>query len=456
MHKRTRRILAGVGIVLVSAGAVYAIMLARSTARLRQAYAALENDGRPMQPADFIPPAVPDSDNAMVRYENAVAVLKAQPVGSRNLLWHLGRLADAFWSDSPDPNDCAELDRLMGQEIVRNALAAVEEGTRCPACRLNRNYDTGVPAEMPIANDLHMLGRLISVKARLEAEAGEFDKAWDTTAAQLRFADGLRGEPLCDGQMCRTGLVIRACYAIQRLCEVEPPRGESYQRIEGLLKDMDGTGPLIRAVDGERLLVGERLFNLPTAELYQIVRQRVFPADDNAPQVLLRLGFRVVAFKPRLVADHAMYLDLVRRFAEMLEGPYVPEGSGARKEIDDLMAQRRMLTSEFAPSPRFVLDFYYRMVAQVHMTRAGLALLHYRQAHGEFPPTLDALGLEGLVDPYTQKQLGYRTEGEGFIVYSVGEDQKDNGGSPRQRRQTTDYDFVWRYPRPTEPAASGH
>jgi hypothetical protein len=457
MRRRTRRILTGVGIVLVSLGAVYAVMLAKSTARLRQAYAALENDRRPMQRADLIPPAVPDAQNAIVLYQSAATLLKGQPVGAKNLLWHLGRLADSFWSDSPDPNHCAELKQRMGQEVVLSALSAIEQGTQRPVCRLNRNYDTGVPPEMPIVDDLRQLGRLISVKARLEAEAGEPNKAWNTMATQLRFADGLRRDPLCAGQLCRSGLITRVCSAIQRLCEVEPPRGENYQRIEGLLKDLDDASPLLRALDGERLLVGERLFNLSMDELYQTVRERVFRANDQTPEIISRLAFRVVVFKPRLVADHAMYLGLMEKFAQILQGRYVPKGSGARKEIDDLMAKSRILTREFAPRPHLMADFHYRSVAEVHMTRAGLALLQYRQAHGALPPTLDALGLEGLTDPYTQEPLRYRTQGEGFVVYSVGEDLKDNGGTPRQPKQTTDYDFVWRFPRPKSPmAASGH
>jgi hypothetical protein len=457
MHKRTRRILTGVGIVLVSVGAVYAVMLAKSTTRLRQAYAALENDRRTMLPAEFIPPAVPDAQNAIVLYESAASMLKAQPVGAKNLLWHLGRLADSFWSDSPDPNDRAELKQLMGQKVVLSALSAIEQGTQCPACRLNRHYDTGVPAEMPMVDDLRPLGRLVSVKACLEAEAGEPNKAWNTMATQLRFADGLRLDPLCAGQLCRSGLIIRACSVIQRLCEIEPPRGENYERMEGLLKDLDDAGSLLRALDGERLLVGERLFNLSMDELYQTVRERVFRANDQTPEIATRLGFRVVVFKPRLVADHAMYLDLMGKFTRILQGPYVPRGSEARKEIDDLRAKSRLLTREFAPRPDLMVDLHYRSIAEVHMTRAGLALLQYRRVHGTFPPTLDALGLERLTDPYTQEPLHYRTQGEGFVVYSVGEDLKDNGGSPRQPKQTTDYDFVWCFPRPKSPrAASGH
>jgi hypothetical protein len=448
MHKRTNRILIGLGIVLVSLGVVYAVMLAKATARLRQAYTALEKDGRPMQPAEFIPPPVPDAQNAMVLYEKAAALLKSRPEGSKNLLWRLARLADVVWSDSPDPCDCADLKRLMGQDVVRSALAALEEGARRPACRLHRNYDTGVPGEMPILDDFWPLARLLSVRAHWEAEAGAPDKAWATAAMPLRLAAGLREDPLCDAQRCSLIVVFRACLAMQRLCEIAPLDKEDYETIEGLLRNLDDPGPLLRAADAERLLVGERLFNLPTDELYQEVRTRVFLVGDHTPEILARLGFRVIVFKPRFVADHAMYLTMMGKLSQMLQGPYVPRGSDSRAEFENLRKKARILTGTYTPMFDFVAAFSYRTSVQLRLTRAGLALLQYRQAHGAFPPTLEALGLPGLTDPYTQQSLHYRPEGEGFIVYSVGEDQKDNGGAVRQRRQETDYDTVWRYPRP--------
>jgi hypothetical protein len=267
--------------------------------------------------------------------------------------------------------------------------------------------------------------------------------------AQLRLAEGLRGDPLCDGQLCGLGVAFRTCLAMQRLCEIAPLHKQDYSSIEGLLKNLDDTGSLLRAVDGERLLVGERLFNLPTDELYQQVRTRMFGADDRTPEVLTRLAFRAIVFKPRFIADHAMYLTMMGKLSQMLQSPYLPKGSSLREDFDNLRKEARILTREYAPMFGFVAEFQYRSRVHVQLTRAGLALLQYRQAHGAFPPTLDALGLPGLMDPYNQQPLHYRPEGEGFIVYSVGEDQKDNGGAVRQRRQNTDYDIVWCYPRPT-------
>jgi hypothetical protein len=89
-------------------------------------------------------------------------------------------------------------------------------------------------------------------------------------------------------------------------------------------------------------------------------------------------------------------------------------------------------------------EFLYRVLADVQITRAGLGALQYKRDHGELPQGLEQVSLKGLVDPYTQRPLGYRLEAGGFVVYSVGEDLKDNGGTPRQQDQKTDYDRVWR------------
>lgn len=79
-----------------------------------------------------------------------------------------------------------------------------------------------------------------------------------------------------------------------------------------------------------------------------------------------------------------------------------------------------------------------------------MALLRYKQSHGAFPPTLGALDLKGLDDPFLGHPLHYRVEPEGFILYSVGTDQKDNGGVPKppDSKQRTDFDLVWRFAKP--------
>ena len=129
MHRRSKRILTGLGIFVVALAIIYAILLVRATAKLRQAYAALEAQGRPMRIDEITPPKVPDSENAAVLYQSAVLLLKSQPAGDKSLFERLtdGRVR---------PKTKEEMNELIAQEAVTKAVSLIEQGTRRPVCRV--------------------------------------------------------------------------------------------------------------------------------------------------------------------------------------------------------------------------------------------------------------------------------------------------------------------------------
>jgi hypothetical protein len=64
----------------------------------------------------------------------------------------------------------------------------------------------------------------------------------------------------------------------------------------------------------------------------------------------------------------------------------------------------------------------------------GLALGEFRIQRGAYPKTLNELKPDFLkqipVDPYAEKPLLYQLRPNGFVVYSLGPNRKDDGGSP--------------------------
>jgi hypothetical protein len=50
----------------------------------------------------------------------------------------------------------------------------------------------------------------------------------------------------------------------------------------------------------------------------------------------------------------------------------------------------------------------------------GLAAIEYKQKHRAFPPDLEVLGVQDLVDPFTGKQFFYSPEAIGFLFHSEG------------------------------------
>jgi hypothetical protein len=450
MHRKSKRILMGLGIIIVAWAVTYGVLLIRATAKLRQAYAALAADGRPMQAAEILPPKVSDTNNAAVLYQSAILMLKSQPVGDKSVF---------DWLTAPplpgQGNASGQKKKeVIGQDVVANALALVEEGTRRPACQSDKNLGDSLALASQQRTEVEKLVPIISARAWWEMQAGHWDKAWDLTFLRLKVADSLRWDLLFTSQESRLLTFWGTCRTIRELCESAPLDASRYQAFEGLLKGLDNRDPLVRAVDAERLLIGEPFFNLPRSEL-----DRVLGGKNTLPglsKAIHRLSSMVTTFKPRLVADHAAYLDRARKRVQLLQGPYRDT-----KEIDAFLhtSSWNVLTHRLARDASRDTEWYWRAVTDVHLTRAGLALLQYQQAHGAFPETLEALGVEGLTDPYTGKSLFYRPEGEGFIVYSVGQDRQDNGGTPKAkwedtRRRHDPYDEVWRFPNLKNPAAT--
>ncbi len=310
----------GPGIVVVALAVTYAILLLRSTAQLRQAYAALAADGRPLQSAEILGPKVADANNAAVLYQSAILLLKAEPAGDKSLYERLTAHFPPSWK--PD-----EMKELIGREAVANALSLIEQGTRRPACRLEHDYVDSLHAyKAPVIEDMRSIVFITEARSRLEAEAGRPANAWDLVLTQLRFGDSLRFDPIYDTQNVRLVAMLRACRTIQWLCETAPPDREHAQAIEDLLKRQDDINLMVRAVDAERLFIGEWFFRLPREELDKILWKEKRSNDKVTPPAVLRaihrLSFTILAFKPRFVADHAAYLQLMRKRVQLLQGPY--------------------------------------------------------------------------------------------------------------------------------------
>jgi len=466
MRKRTVKILKIIAIVLVVLSLIYAIAVGVSGAKLRRAYADLKKDGRPMKQTDVIPPEVPDTENAALLYESAILLLKAQPAPDGNLLEYLGEgrqavndmemsaapegnlleylggLSDKFIKESIEPDKLAELQKLIDQDVVTRALSVLEQGTRRRSCRFDHDYNAGFKMLMPHLSGLRDIIRILGAKSCLQAEAGQPDAAWNLAQIQLKFADALRNEPILISLLVRFASIRTSCETIHKICEVATPNAEQYRSLESLLSDYEDHTPLVLALDGERLLGGEWAFNLlrngSAGDLSATINQ-----ESGLGEVLLRL---YSAFKPLSLADQAAYMRIMDEYTRFVQQPYsYNESNAMNRKAEQMQSRLHIMTSMLVPAIGRVNERYWETIAQMRITRAGLALLQERMAQGAFPETLEELKIENLDDPFSNEPLAYKPQEQGFILYSIGPDQKDNGGSPKEKKQKTDWDIVWSY-----------
>jgi hypothetical protein len=440
MQKRTVKILTRIAIVLIVLGLIYAIAVSVSSSKLRQAYTDLKKDGRPMESSDVIPPEIPDTENAALLYESAALLLKAQPAAGDNLLEDLGDLSDKFIKESLDPDKLVDFKEMIGQEVVTQALSIVEQGTRRDSCRFDLNYDDGLNTLLTHLSDLRNLTRILCAKAYLEAKIGNPDTAWDMVLTQVKFADALRTEPVLISKLRRIAMIRLSCETITKLCEIAPPNAQQSSDIQSLLKDLDDIRPLIHSIDAERLLIGEWVFNLSKDEMYKTSLQH---GSKNDTGLLHKLIISGITFKPLLLADHAAYLRFMHDGTRFLERPFSAEKGEVLKE--GIQKTRYLVTRILTPAVFRIKEIHFEMIAQLRIAQAGLALLQHKQNEDTFPATLEALKLPNINDPFSDETLLYKTEGQGFVLYSVGPDQANNEGSPRQKKQEKDWDIVWQF-----------
>ncbi len=108
----------------------------------------------------------------------------------------------------------------------------------------------------------------------------------------------------------------------------------------------------------------------------------------------------------------------------------------ALRELRKPVAQQEEL-----PEPKHpVLTFVFPIFTHFHRTEAAQAARNgllavsaavraYRSRHGRYPKTLAEAGVADLnKDPFTGGEFVYKTSEKGFLVYSVGEDGRDDGG----------------------------
>ena len=96
------------------------------------------------------------------------------------------------------------------------------------------------------------------------------------------------------------------------------------------------------------------------------------------------------------------------------------------------LAKEPLLVRELMPATEKVAEAERRTRGLCRCAAAGLAVERYRQKYGRWPEKWDDLVDEFLSrvpkDPYDNKPLRFRNDGEGVVIWCLGMDFTDDGG----------------------------
>jgi hypothetical protein len=333
-----------------------------------------------------------------------------------------------------------------------------------PQARFWINYDAGFALMLPHLSRMKATSQYLSLHANAALEAGDRETALEDVKLSFRLIEAIRSEPIVISHLVR---IAQVQIALQPVWEGLADR----QWTDAELSVIDSElGKLDFLADYQFPMRGERACNIWGVDYFRKVGitgldEMVAPSKASGPveleQFLGRATFRLIPAgwfdqnKLSLCRMHEKYLlplvgDQDRRIirpAAIQQANAALGGRGVRPY--DMFS--KMLLPALGP----VAEKFARAQSSVDLARVACALERYRLANGQFPETLEALAPKFIGklphDIITGQPLKYRRTDDGqFVLYSVGWNETDDGGTlGLTKNGNVDWhkgDWIWRYP----------
>jgi hypothetical protein len=296
------------------------------------------------------------------------------------------------------------------------------------------DFSAGTSTPLPYTQGSRDVARLLTLDAHVRAHEGKSSQVLHDIKAIFALSDALRREPVLISQLVRFAIQAVGYDAVERLlphCEWSDDELESLQ---SAIRSAQIKAELENAFSGERAIC-------------------LIELDRTSPGPL----------RPSNV-DETLHC-----FATSIEGlaGSWPEALRQQQVLRTRMdALRQSTFSRLQMSPvLLMLPAFEKVVnagaradARHKCTDVGIAVWRFRQKYGRTPESLadidrrllggSAAQAPDLTDPFDANVLRYRVEAARIVIYSVGDNGKDDGGECNrdEQGQSVDIGFVLRIP----------
>jgi hypothetical protein len=315
----------------------------------------------------------------------------------------------------PLPTD-DELARKVQEkmEAMAEAFAAVEEARTLTAGTYLEDYSFD-GSQMEPLSEVREVARNIAAKAVFEARAGNLEEACKWLESGVHLAATSNKEPTLLAGMVRLALIDLAADSAEAVFEttaVAPPLSTRYWEL------LDGVS---------------------NPDVYANTL-----ASDNAFALSVKIPF------PRLILS-LNHIRMMESYALMAEAVRMDRTAERLQRIDaasEHMAagpyQLYALVQTLAPAIARNVAAYDEMAVRCDFVRIAHALRTFKQNTDSYPDVLETIApqMSGPLplDPFSGGALHYQRVGEGFTLYSIGQDRSDDGGTAGTRGKG---DLVW-------------
>jgi hypothetical protein len=341
-------------------------------------------------------------------------------------------------------------------------LDTLLEASRLPRCYfpsttlIDREPGTLIGMLLSGPQGARQAARSLPVRAMWHLGENRPDEAWQDLLAVHRIGRLVtQGHTLVE-QLVGSAIDGVACYSTQTLIHHGKLSAEQLQQIRRDLAALPPFNGSARAInEGERLgtidalihlsvmndtswnetlgITGNDAGGLPILQVVSVDWNLVL-RDVNRWYDRLAAAARLPTRAERMTGIQTVEADMLALVAESQRPVKIALSAVSRRQRSEVVAA--IMLGLFLPALDAAIAAEDRANATMQLTQLAAALADYRAAHGAYPEVLEHLApgvLDKLpVDIHTASPYVYKRDGEGYLLYSRGDNGTDDGGSNEQ------------------------
>ncbi len=370
-----------------------------------------------------------------------------------------------LFSIASQPQSPAQ-DVLLALSKYDSAVEELRTASKLPYARFPvfNNVDYAFDTLLPHLGCLKSCTVYLRLRTVAELQNGEREKALADTKLAIELSEKIRNEPFLISHLVRIGMVQITLNSIY-----EGLADHRWSDAE-LVELNASLGKLDFLEDFEKSLRGERACCISGLEFVRRSRDLGLLQNVNtrkSPRNYLSLLIPDAFFSQNILTaariPQTYILPMVDSTNHLVSPTEIKRlTDAASADLNQHSFPYKIFARALMPAYENTVKKYVRGQSSVDLARTALALERYRLAHGEFPEALTALEPQFVAhvphDVIGGQPLKYRRTDDGqFVLYSVGWNEKDDGGVVVFKNGETPSvdinqgDWVWRYPeKPTQ------
>ena len=306
-----------------------------------------------------------------------------------------------------------------------NAIEAVFESFEYEECRFPVNIIAGPEMLLPHLAQMRSMGRQLSIESLLGALDGDTERSTKALIGIFDLADSLEHEPVLISQLVRTAIRGIGMNALEQAMNRADFSAQQLESLQARIIEEEQRQGLTQGLIGERC----------GWTFVEMMGQQDNPFSNGGGDFDIRSIFMSLIYRPSGLMDLDA-IDYYHYFKQILAVAELPvhEQIEASRVIDHEIDQKGVgpMSALVLPALAWTVEAEVRIRAQLRTVILALAAARYREEHGRYPESVEALLPDYLdavpIDPSDGAPIRYRALDEGFVAYSLALNRTDEGG----------------------------